>query len=339
MHESALPSRPLVLVTGGAGYVGSVLVRELLARGHAVRVLDNLLYGDAALTELAGRPGYEFVHGDIRARADLDRAATGAWAVVHLAGLVGDPACALDPAYTVAVNQDSSRTVAEACRAAGVERLLFASTCSVYGAAGDDWLDETAPTAPVSLYAETNLRSEKLLREGIAGSGIALSILRFATIHGVSPRMRFDLVVNLLTARALGRGAIEVHGGDQWRPQVHVHDVARALCLGLERPAAEADGVFNVGSDDQNFRIRDLARTVVEAFPGTRAEVRDVRDPRSYRVRFARLRERWGFRAEHSVADGVREVGAYLRATGAVADDPRYHNVNSLSGRLGRAAS
>lgn len=339
MNESATPFRPLVLVTGGAGYVGSVLVRELLARGHAVRVLDNLLYGDAALSELDGRPGYELVRGDIRSRADLDRAARGAWAVAHLAGLVGDPACALDPAYTVAVNQDSSVPIAEACRAAGVERFLFASTCSVYGAAGDDWLDEEARTAPVSLYAETNLRAEDLLRERFAGGGTALSILRFATIHGVSPRMRFDLVVNLLTARALARGAIEVHGGEQWRPQVHVRDVALALCLGLERSAGEAEGVFNVGSDDQNFRIRDLAQAVVGAFPGTRAEVRDVRDPRSYRVRFERLRRGWGFGAAHSVDDGVREVGAFLRAGAVDADDPRYHNVHSLSGRLGRAAS
>jgi nucleoside-diphosphate-sugar epimerase len=339
VQESATPSRPLVLVTGGAGYVGAVLVRELLARGHAVRVLDNLLFGNAALADLAGRPGFELVRGDIRSRADLDRATVEAWAVVHLAGLVGDPACALDPAYTVAVNQDSSGPIAEACRAAGVERFLFASTCSVYGAAGDDWLDEEARTAPVSLYAETNLQAEDLLRAGFAGGDTALSILRFATIHGVSPRMRFDLVVNLLTARALARGAIEVHGGEQWRPQVHVHDVARALCLGLERPAREAEGVFNIGADDQNFRIRDLAQTVVDAFPGTRAEVRDVRDPRSYRVRFARLRERWGFRAAHSVGDGVREVGAYVRDRAVDADDPRYHNVRSLSGRLGRAAS
>jgi nucleoside-diphosphate-sugar epimerase len=327
-------------VTGGAGYVGSVLVRELLARGHAVRVLDNLLFGDAALAELFGRPGFELVPGDIRERGDLQRALPGVHAVFHLAGVVGDPACALDPDYTRAVNQESSLPLAETCRAHGVERLFLASTCSVYGAAGDDWLDEEARTAPVSLYAETNLRAEDLLRRELDGSGVVLSILRFATIHGVSPRMRFDLVVNLLTARALARGAIEVHGGEQWRPQVHVHDVALALCQGLERPAAEAAGVFNVGASDQNFRVRELAQAVVDAFPGTGAQVRDVHDPRSYRVCFDRLRDRWGFQPRHSVSDGVREVGRYLRSAPKVdAGEARFHNVLALTGRLGRAAS
>lgn len=340
MNEAAPPTRPLVLVTGGAGYVGSVLVRELLQRGHAVRVLDNLLYGDGALEPLRDRAGFELVAGDIREPGDLDRALAGVWSVCHLAGLVGDPVCALDPGYTRAVNRDSSQPLAAACRDHGVERLLFASTCSVYGAAGEDWLDEEAPTAPVSLYAETNLEAEEILRQGLAGSRTTLSILRFATIYGVSPRMRFDLVVNLLTARALGSGAIEVHGGEQWRPQVHVHDVARALSLGLECPPAAAAGIFNVGSNDQNFRVGELAQAIVAAFPGTRAEVRDVRDPRSYRVRFDRLRDRWGFQPRHSVADGVREVGRLLRSGAAIdAGEARYHNVLALAGRLGGDAS
>jgi nucleoside-diphosphate-sugar epimerase len=339
VRDDSTPSRPLVVVTGGAGYVGAVLVRELLARGHAVRVLDSLLFGDDALRALAGRPDFELAVGDVRERADLDRALAGAWAVVHLAGIVGDPACALDPEYTRAVNLDSSLPVADACREHDVRRLLFASTCSVYGAAGDDWLDEEAGTAPVSLYAETNLRAEDLLRRRLDGSAVTLTVLRFATIYGVSPRMRFDLVVNLLTARALATGALEVHGGDQWRPQVHVHDVARALCLGLEQPDERAAGVFNIGSNEQNYRIRDLAQTVAGHFPGTRSTVRDVRDPRSYRVCFDRLGGRWGFRPAHTVDQGVDEIAALLRDDAVDPDDSRYHNVLALGGRLRRAAS
>jgi nucleoside-diphosphate-sugar epimerase len=330
--------RPLVAVTGGAGYVGSVVVRELLARGHRVRVLDNYLYGDAALGEVRGHPGLETIEGDIRRREDLDRALTGAWGVLHLAGLVGDPACALDPALTLAVNQHSTTTVAEACLAHGVERVLFASTCSVYGAAGEGWLDEEAATVPVSLYAETNLRAEDILRARLAG-GPALALLRFATIFGLSPRMRFDLVVNLLAARALATGALEVHGGEQWRPQVHVHDVARALCLGLEQPAERAAGVMNVGSNDLNLRIHALAERVAACFPGTRLTVRDVRDPRSYRVAFDRLRERWGFRPEHDLEGGVREVAAFLRARGVDPEEPRFHNVRALEAHLRRTPS
>lgn len=339
MHDDAKLRRPPVVVTGGAGYVGSVVVRELLARGHAVRVLDNLLYGDEPLADLAGRPGYQLVPGDIRSRDDLERALRGSWAVLHLAGLVGDPACALDPEYTRAVNQESTGPVAEICLEHGVERLVFASTCSVYGAAGDDWLDEDSTTAPVSLYAETNLRAEDLLRDRLDGAGPALSVLRFATIYGTSPRMRFDLVVNLLTARALAGGHIEVHGGEQWRPQVHVRDVARALCLALERPRSEAHGVFNVGSDAQNYRIRELAERVAGCFPGTRIAVQDVRDPRSYRVSFERLRSTWGFRAEHELEQGVHEVAAFLRARPVDADEPRFHNVRALDDRLRRPTS
>src|SRR5262249_36050656 len=159
-----------------------------------------------------------------------------------------------------------------------------ASTCSVYGASGDDWLTEDSPTAPVSLYAETNLRSEDILATRLAGSDTGLTVLRFATIYGTSPRMRFDLVVNLLTARARAAGRLAVDGGDQWRPQVHVDEVALACALALEAPTERARGTFNVGSDEQNFRIRELAESIAAAFPGTRLTVQDVKDPRSYRV-------------------------------------------------------
>jgi nucleoside-diphosphate-sugar epimerase len=308
------------------------LVRRLLDRGQPVRVLDNFLFGDASLTEVARDPLLSIQRGDVRDPEALARAFEGALAVVHLAGLVGDPLCALDPEYTRAVNQESSVPVAEAVRRSGVPRLVFASTCSVYGASGDDWLNEDSPTAPVSLYAETNLRSEDILARDLAGSGTALTVLRFATIYGTSPRMRFDLVVNLLTARARATGALEVHGGDQWRPQVHVDDVALAVALTLEPPPAEAAGTYNVGSDEQNFRIRELALAIAAAFPGTRLAVQDVRDPRSYRVSFARLAERFGFRPAHALAEGVREVAAWLDRERVSADEARFHNVRALNG-------
>src|SRR5262249_32083927 len=243
----------------------------------------------------------------------------------------GDPLCALDPEATRTVNELSGQPVAQATVDHGIERLVFASTCSVYGASGDDWLDEDAATAPVSLYAETNLRAEELLRRALAGSSTNLTILRFATIYGLSPRMRFDLVVNLLTARALETGGLEVHGGEQWRPQVHVRDVSAVLRLALEHPAERVAGVFNVGSNEQNYRIRDLAERVAQVFPGTRVTVRDVRDPRSYRVAFDRLRERLGFRPSYDVERGVREMADYLRASGADPDDARFHNVRAAA--------
>ena len=337
MHLNDSFRRPPVVVTGGAGYVGSVLVHRLLEQGQAVRVLDNCLFGDASLADLAGHPGFSALRGDVRDRSALDRAFAGAGAVVHLAGLVGDPLCALDPELTRSINEHSSVPIAEACLASGVPRLVFASTCSVYGASGDDWLDENSRTAPVSLYAETNLRSEEILADRLRDSATALTVLRFATIYGVSPRMRFDLVVNLLTARARATGSLEVHGGDQWRPQVHVADVALACALALEPPAAEAAGVYNVGSDEQNYRIKDLAQAIASAFPGTRVTVRDLRDPRSYRVSFDRLRDRFGFRPAHDIASGVREIAAYLEREGVDADEARFHNVRAMNGRRGHA--
>ena len=200
MKSEWTPSRPLVTVTGGAGYVGSVVVRQLLERDYRVRVLDSFLYGNGSLSTLNGDARLEVIHGDVRSRKDLDRALGGSSAVLHLAGLVGDPVCALDPDFTRAVNQDSNTLLAQACIAHEIPRVVLASTCSVYGAAGDDWLNEDSHTAPVSLYAETNLRAEDLLRDALEGTGTTLSILRFATIFGLSSRMRFDLVVNLLTA-------------------------------------------------------------------------------------------------------------------------------------------
>ena len=330
MHEIDSFRRAPVIVTGGAGYVGSVLVHRLLEQGQPVRVLDNFLFGDASLSDLSGHPGLSVVRGDVRERAVLDSAFSGARAVVHLAGLVGDPLCARDPELTRSINEHSSVPVAEASRAAGVPHLVFASTCSVYGAAGDDWLDESSRTSPVSLYAQTNLVSEEILAGHLSGSGTALTVLRFATIYGVSPRMRFDLVVNLLTARARAAGRLEVHGGDQWRPQVHVADVAAAVLLMLERPA-DAAGTFNVGSDAQNYRIRDLAQAIAAAFPGTDLTVQDIRDPRSYRVSFDRLRA-LGFEPAHDLTSGVREIAAYLAREGVDADEARFHNVRALNG-------
>ena len=332
MYRSTSPAP--VVVTGGAGYIGAVTVERLLAAGRPVRVLDTLLFGDESLAALTANGALEVVRGDVRDRAALERMCAGAAGVLHLAGLVGDPACALDPALTRDVNVSSSAVLAAACRAAGVPRVVFASTCSVYGAAGDSWLDENSPVAPVSLYAETNLESEGLLAEGLAGGPTGLTVLRFSTVYGVSPRMRFDLVVNLLTARALRERVIEVHGGEQWRPQVHVDDVATALLLALDEPAA-AGRVYNVGSDELNLRIGTLAGRIAARFPEARLTVSPTRDPRSYRVSFRRIREELGFTPVHDLESGVDEIAAYLDHERAIDfRAARYSNVKTLEAAL-----
>jgi nucleoside-diphosphate-sugar epimerase len=323
-----------VLVTGGAGYIGSRVVTRLLEAGRHARVFDSMMFGDRALTRHRGDPALEVVVGDVRDVAAFSAAVQGTDSVLHLAGLVGDPACGLDPALTQAVNIDSTRTLAELCSRHAVRRLVFASTCSVYGAAGDEWLDETSPTAPVSLYAESNLESEQLFASLLAGTGVELATLRFATVFGVSERMRFDLVVNLLTARAIKRGALEVHGGAQWRPQVHVDDVATALLLAADHPRA-AGRTYNVGSDALNLRVEALAGLIAERFPGTLLTVSDTVDARSYRVSFAHIADELGFVARHSVADGVDEIAGWLAAhPDANPDAALYSNVRTLEAVL-----
>jgi nucleoside-diphosphate-sugar epimerase len=323
-----------VLVTGGAGYIGSVTVGRLLAENRAVRVLDMMMFGDGALAAHRGSPALEVVRGDVRDEAAVARAVDGVDAVLHLAGLVGDPACALDPALTRSVNVDSTVTLADAAKRAGVRRVVFASTCSVYGAAGEDWLDETSQTGPVSLYAESNLESEALFASHLNGDGVERVMLRFATVFGASPRMRFDLVVNLLTARALRERVLEVHGGEQWRPQVHVDDVASALLLALDHPAAPGR-TYNVGSDALNLRIGELAHEIAARFPEARLTVSEARDPRSYRVSFARIERELGFRARHTLADGLAEIERWI-ATQADFDPAaaRWSNVRTLEAAL-----
>ncbi|HOG46377.1 MAG TPA: SDR family oxidoreductase, partial [Anaerolineae bacterium] len=308
-----------VLVIGGAGYIGSILVRKLLARGYHVTVLDALLYGDESVRELYGQEGFELIHGDLRNIEAVTRAMQYADAVVHLGALVGDPACALDEKLTLEINLAATRMIAEAARGFGIERFIFASTCSVYGAS-DELLDERSALNPVSLYARTKIEAERLLL-AMNGEGFAPTVLRFATIYGLSPRLRFDLVVNLLAARATCDKSITIQGGEQWRPFVHVDDVAACLLRCLEAPPATVKGqTFNVGSDEQNYRITEIGDLVEKLIPGT-VVVRSGHDAdrRNYHVSFARIRRELGFRPRLTVADGIQEIRAAVEE-GRIAD-------------------
>ena len=321
----------LIVVTGGAGYVGSHLTRKLLDRGFRVRLLDSFVYGGDGLAALEGSPNLEVVEGDICSPTDLDRAVRGARGVIALAALVGDAACDLLPQRTMAVNYESTRETVRACKAAGVRRLVFASSCSVYGANGNNFLYEDSFKNPVSLYARTRVMSEELLQREQT-SAFEVAILRLATVCGVSPRMRFDLMVNTMTACARATGKIRVSGAAQWRPHLHVQDAAEAFLLAVESPHA-AGGVFNVGNEGENFTIAEVAEKVAAQNPGTHIEYGvNGADARSYRVGFKRIREELGFQCRHTVDDAIREVGE-LFSSGAVVDftDEQFHNAKWLS--------
>jgi nucleoside-diphosphate-sugar epimerase len=316
-----------VVVTGGSGYLGSHVVRALLAGGDHVRVLDPELFG-SGLRDLDGDPRVQLLRGDVRSVADLSRVARGADAIVHLAAVVGDAACRLDPDYTWATNVEATKLVVDVCRRFEIPRLVFASTCSVYGAADDLVLNEGSVQRPVSLYARSKIESEAICLDAVPAIP-SITCLRMATLYGLSPRMRFDLVVNIMTARALRDGTITVFGGAQWRPLVHVADAAAAFVLALDAaPDLVSGQVFNVGSDDQNFRILELGERVAAAIGGATIEAREpsTEDLRNYRVSFAKIAHHLGYRTARTVESATEEITRYIRAGGVDYRDDRFHN-------------
>ena len=307
-----------ILVTGGAGYVGAVVVEELLDRGHSVRVLDALLHGSVpSLLPVWGNPRFEFVRGDVRDGSARRQALEGVDRVLHLAAIVGDPACAREPERAREVNHGATTGLLDAAEAAGVERLVFASTCSNYGkmADSDVLATEDFELRPVSLYAETKVAAE-LDVLGRSNNGLPTCCLRLATVHGASPRMRFDLTVNEFTREvALGKELV-VFGEQFWRPYVHVRDAARAACLVLSAPLDQIRGeVFNVGSTDENYRKLDIVELLKARDPAAKISfVHKDEDPRDYRVSFEKVKERLGFETERTVDDGIGEVMTLVKS-------------------------
>jgi nucleoside-diphosphate-sugar epimerase len=304
-----------VLIVGGAGYVGGAVTDLLAASRHQVRVYDRILYEDSF------RKPVDFVYGDIRDEQALKPQLAWADAVVWLAGIVGDGACQIDPDTTIEINQ----TRVEWLAAHYDRRIVFMSTCSVYGAQ-DAELDEESPKNPLSLYASTKLKAEAYLTDKNAIT------FRLGTLFGVGDlfsRIRMDLVVNYLTVKAHQVGKISVFGGDQFRPLLHVKDVARAIEMVLE---TNHTGVYNLAR--QNVRIIDLAYQIRNHFPDLVIERTDLpfQDTRNYRVSWRKAKETFGFNSAHSIDDGIEEVKD-LVLTGRIKDldHARYSNQRYLT--------
>jgi nucleoside-diphosphate-sugar epimerase len=311
------------LITGGAGYVGSILVEELLARGSSVRVLDSLAHGGVpSLLHVWGNERFEFVRGDVRDAEARATALEGVNAVVHLAAIVGDPACAREPELARETNIEATRALLTDAERAGVERFVFASTCSNYGklADPDAYATEEWELHPVSLYAETKVEAElEVLAR--AGNGLPGCCLRFATVYGASPRMRFDLTVNEFVRDLAAGRELVVFGEQFWRPYVHVRDAARAVVLVLTSPSEKVNGaVFNVGETAENYRKLDLVELLQERFDDAEVSfVHKDEDPRDYRVSFEKIKSGLGFETTWSVPRGMDEVLALVQS-GLLAD-------------------
>jgi len=327
-----------VLVIGGAGYIGSPTVELLLKQGFRVRVLDRLMYGRESLAEFLHNPDFELIEGDVTDIAKLTFAARNASAVVHLAGLVGDPACALDAEFTRHANVVATRMAKDVAVSLGVARFVFASSCSVYGVSDRD-VGETDKFSPVSLYAQTKVDSEQELLWN-PPDGFFVTILRFGTVFGHSRRPRFDLVANLFAARALMEGFIPVLGPKQRRPFIHVRDLARAIVAVLHAdPYTMQSQIFNVGDRRLNMSILQLAEAVQKVVrPYRDVEItvnENPEDRRSYAVSFEKIRLKLGFEATTLMEEGIAEIVAHLRA-GEYRDyrDPTYSNVLTTSKAL-----
>ena len=332
----ALPStkrgeKHTVLVTGGAGYIGSHLVRHLLKDGFRVVVLDKLLFGDEGIRGLEKHRDFTLIRGDIGDIGTLVGAVARADSVIHLAGIVGDPASALSPMQTMEENHFATKTLIDLCRHYQVSRFVFASSCSVYGASPAR-SNEESKLYPVSLYAQSKMYSERELLEA-AGESFNPVILRFGTVYGLSPRMRFDLVVNTMTAHAHTHGKITVDGGSQWRPLLHVEDAARACLAALKAPLHKVSGqIFNVGDSGENYRIKDIATHVQRHLPAATIDHLDtVKDRRDYIVSFKKIRRVMGYSTKHKIRAGIGEVARELRR-GKFKDwrAPKYNNYLTL---------
>ena len=305
-----------IVVTGHHGYIGSALVLVLVAAGHEVSGLDTFYYEGCDLRpEDRGRPATPSDVRDLTA----DHFA-GAQAVVHLAALSNDPLGALKPELTHEINCEGTLHAARCAREAGVERFVFSSSCSMYGAAADGAVDENAPLQPLTAYARSKVRAEEGLRE-LAGDGFTPVLMRNATAYGVSARLRLDLVVNNLAAWAFTTGKVRIlSDGTPWRPLVHVEDIARAALVLLEAPAELVRGeAFNVGADSENYQVRDLAEIVERAVDGCELEYAGTGEPdaRSYRVDFRKLAAAFPeLELEWTVERGVAELVAAYREIG-----------------------
>jgi nucleoside-diphosphate-sugar epimerase len=320
-----------VLVTGGAGYVGSRLVPKLLDAGHSVNVLDLYLYGEATLAAARDNPNLTEVKGDLRDPDAVERALRGCDAVIHLACISNDPSFELDPDLGRSINYDAFRPLVQAAKKAGVKRFIYASSSSVYGLKSEPNVTEDMPLEPLTDYSKYKALCEQVLEEERT-DGFTTLILRPATVCGYSPRLRLDLTVNILTSHAVNNGRIRVFGGSQLRPNIHIEDMTDLYVSCLALPNGQIDGkVFNAGYENRSvLDIAEMVRDVVGSSVGIGVEPTD--DLRSYHISSARIERELCFRPKHTIPVAIEALaGAF--DDGRIPDamtDPRYYNIRTM---------
>ena len=324
-----------ILVTGGAGYVGSGLLRELLNENYKVTCVDSLMFGGESLLDIWHNKNFIFIKCDVNDWAEFNKILIeGNFnAVIHLAAIVGDPACKLHAELATKTNWESTKWLIDKCKDIGISRFLFASTCSNYGKMEnpESYVDENSKLAPVSLYAELKVKFEHYMLNEIEKTDEFIpTSLRFSTVYGLSPRMRFDLTVNEFTKDlALGRELV-IFGEKFWRPYCHVKDFSNAFITVLRSSAKKVSyDVFNVGDTSENYTKQMLVDEIKKVLPEAKIKYIDKNeDPRDYRVNSDKIKKELGFEITMRVYDGIEEVKRMIQE-GIIQDpeDQRYYNI------------
>lgn len=325
----------MILVTGGAGYVGSVLIRKLLRNGYAVTCLDILMHGGDSLIDIYGDPNFTFHKCDISINDEINSVLkkNELFGIVHLASIVGDPACKANPDLAKKINLDASKFLLEKCIEHEIPKFIFASTCSNYGKMKDpdSYVDENSELKPVSLYAELKVAFEQyLLTEIPKIDSFSPTSLRFSTIYGMSPRMRFDLTVNEFTKELVLGKKLIVYGENFWRPYCHVDDISNAIMTVLNSPKEKvAYNVYNVGDTNENYTKKMIVQQIQKYIPqGEINYIEKDEDPRDYRVSFDKIKNILNFNISKKLTDGIGEIKEAL-TSGVISDpeDPKYYNI------------
>ena len=298
-----------IVITGGGGYIGSVLTNHLLKNGHKVKCIDRFYFGFESIQDFEPVENYSYLQKDIRFVQEKDLIGTDV--VMDLAGISNDPASDLNPVLTRKINHKGSVNIAKMAKKAGVPKYIMASSCSIYGASDGEKLHEESDLKPVSLYAKCKVASEKDIIN-LADDKFCVTFLRLATVFGLSPRMRFDLIVNIMTMYAISKGRILITGGGkQWRPLVHVKDVAGAFALVMDaEPNLINRNAYNIGCNKHNYQVATVARIIQQSVPiqVDVEEVPDDVDKRNYNVSFDKVRNSLGFETIYDIQHGVKEV-------------------------------
>jgi nucleoside-diphosphate-sugar epimerase len=323
-----------ILVTGGAGYIGSVLTHKLVELGYNVRIIDSLIYGKDGISDLISKNSVELIEKDIRDEKILNEAVKEIDCVIHLAAIVGDPLCKKIPVAAKQINEDATKKLVTISKEHGVKRFIFASTCSNYGSASAT-VDENSQVQSLSLYSSTKVNSENFILN-TKNSSFEPCILRFATAHGLSPRMRFDLLLQEFLRDAILDKKIRIYGPNFWRPLAHVDDISNACIAAIKSPSDIISGeIYNVGHTRENYTKIMLAEIIREFVPSTKIEIiESKKDLRTYKVSFDKIKNNLKFISKKTIRDSISGILTEIQKGSLDPKASEFSNMSKLTERV-----